>query len=98
MDTRMTSELVCHALNMAYGRRKPAPGLIFHSDRGSRFRLKESLQTDCSSYGESRLKHFPSGDGATTVEIRLVRLRSISNIDQSMSNHPIDASKGQLLR
>lgn len=37
MNTRMTSELVCNALNMAYWRRKPGPGLIFHSDRGSQY-------------------------------------------------------------
>jgi transposase InsO family protein len=35
MADHMRAELVCHALNMAIERRRPDPGLIFHSDRGS---------------------------------------------------------------
>ncbi|WP_440030641.1 DDE-type integrase/transposase/recombinase, partial [Chromobacterium amazonense] len=34
MDGRMTRELVMDALRMARFRRKPAPGLLHHSDRG----------------------------------------------------------------
>ena len=34
---RMTRQLVLDALRMAIGGRKPAPGLIFHSDRGSQY-------------------------------------------------------------
>jgi putative transposase len=37
MDARMTKELVIRALRMAYFRRKPKPGLIHHSDRGSQY-------------------------------------------------------------
>lgn len=37
MDARMTRELVLAALRMAYWKRKPAPGLIHHSDRGSQY-------------------------------------------------------------
>ena len=37
MSHRMTGELVKDALRMAYWRRKPAPGVIFHSDRGSQY-------------------------------------------------------------
>jgi transposase InsO family protein len=33
----MTRQLVLDALRMAKARRKPAPGLIFHSDRGSQY-------------------------------------------------------------
>ena len=33
----MTRQLVLDALRMAYATRKPAPGLIFHSDRGSQY-------------------------------------------------------------
>lgn len=46
---RMTTDIVLDALTMAWFRRKPAPGLIHHSDRGSQYashafqaRLKES--------------------------------------------------------
>ena len=33
----MTKQLVIDAILMAIWRRKPAPGLIFHSDRGSQY-------------------------------------------------------------
>src|ERR1019366_8385601 len=34
---RMTADIVVDALTMAWFRRKPAPGLIHHSDRGSQY-------------------------------------------------------------
>jgi len=37
MGDRMGAQLVVDALRMAWFRRKPAPGLIFHSDRGSQY-------------------------------------------------------------
>ena len=37
----MTRELVLEALRMAWATRKPAPGLIFHSDRGSQYACHE---------------------------------------------------------
>lgn len=37
MAERMKAELVCEALKSAYWRRKPAPGLILHTDRGSQY-------------------------------------------------------------
>lgn len=37
MDERMTRELAMDALRMARFRRKPAPGLLHHSDRGSQY-------------------------------------------------------------
>lgn len=37
MNERMRADLVCDALKSAYWRRKPAPGLILHSDRGSQY-------------------------------------------------------------
>ena len=37
MDKRMKAKLVIDALAMAYWRRKPSPGLIHHSDRGSQY-------------------------------------------------------------
>lgn len=41
MNQRMTREVVKDALRMACWRRKPAPGVIFHSDRGSQYCSKE---------------------------------------------------------
>lgn len=37
MDERMTKQLVCDALRAAYWRKKPAAGLLHHSDRGSQY-------------------------------------------------------------
>ena len=47
LQDRMTSKLVSDALLMAICRRKPSPGLIFHSDRGSQY---------CSSQFQELLK------------------------------------------
>jgi hypothetical protein len=38
MGETITAELACRALDMAWYSRVPAPGLIFHSDRGSQCR------------------------------------------------------------
>eukprot|EP00362_Geleiidae_sp_MMETSP1317_P001352 CAMPEP_0201282174 /NCGR_PEP_ID=MMETSP1317-20130820/5005_1 /ASSEMBLY_ACC=CAM_ASM_000770 /TAXON_ID=187299 /ORGANISM="Undescribed Undescribed, Strain Undescribed" /LENGTH=146 /DNA_ID=CAMNT_0047594151 /DNA_START=1772 /DNA_END=2212 /DNA_ORIENTATION=+ len=37
MSNRLKKELVINALRMAIWRRRPRPGLIFHSDRGSQY-------------------------------------------------------------
>ncbi len=37
MGAHMTSRLVCDALEQAINRRKSAPGLLLHSDRGSQY-------------------------------------------------------------
>ena len=37
MDSRMTKTLVVDALRSAYWRKKPSPGLLHHSDRGSQY-------------------------------------------------------------
>jgi len=37
MSERITADLVCRALSSAYWQRKPAAGLIMHSDRGSQY-------------------------------------------------------------
>ena len=37
MDSRMTRELVMGALRMARFRRRPPPGVLHHSDRGSQY-------------------------------------------------------------
>jgi putative transposase len=44
MADHMRAELVCDALGMAIETRRPAPGLIFHSDRGTQLGLKGSSQ------------------------------------------------------
>ncbi len=37
MADHMRAELVCDALRMAVGARRPGPGLIWHSDRGTQY-------------------------------------------------------------
>lgn len=44
MSERITAELVCQALKAAYWHRKPAPGLIMHSDRGSQYASRQHRQ------------------------------------------------------
>ena len=44
MKPHMRTELVTDALHMAWFRRHPAPGLIFHSDRGSQYCADEFLR------------------------------------------------------
>jgi transposase InsO family protein len=41
LDSTMAVSLVRKALHMAIGRRKPEPGLIHHSDRGSQYASTE---------------------------------------------------------
>ena len=41
LNKRMTKKLVINALQMAIWRRRPLPGLIFHSDRGSQYCSKD---------------------------------------------------------
>lgn len=50
MDSRMTRELVMNALRMARFRRKPAPGLLHHSDRGSQY-CSSDYQALLGEYG-----------------------------------------------
>jgi len=49
VGSRMTVELVLDALDQAYERRKPAPGLIHHSDRGSQY-ASEDYQKRLKTY------------------------------------------------
>ncbi len=37
LKSRMTKDLIINALQMAIWRRRPSPGLLFHSDRGSQY-------------------------------------------------------------
>jgi len=44
MGIRMATQLVIDALTMAVRQRRPSPGLIFHSDRGSQYTSKAYLR------------------------------------------------------
>ena len=50
MSERIDAELVCQALRSACWQRKPAPGLLLHSDRGAQYASHE-FQRKLGSYG-----------------------------------------------
>lgn len=50
LKPRMTADIVTDALTMAWFRRKPASGLIHHSDRGSQY-ASHALQAKLTEYG-----------------------------------------------
>ncbi len=50
MDATMTRQLVIDALRMAWFRRKPPSGLIFHSDRGSQY-ASGDFQAQLGAFG-----------------------------------------------
>jgi putative transposase len=70
MSDRLHAELVCQALQMAYWRRKPTPGLIMHSDRGSQyasdrcrrlikdFRMLQSVSRKANCWDNSPMESF----------------------------------------
>ena len=47
---RMTADIVCDALAMAWFRRRPEPGVIFHSDRGSQY-ASHAMSAKLAAYG-----------------------------------------------
>jgi putative transposase len=50
MNEQMTRQLVIDALRMAWFRRRPAAGLIFHSDRGRQY-ASEDFQRELKAFG-----------------------------------------------
>jgi putative transposase len=50
LKPRMTADIVIDALTMAWFRRKPAPGLLHHSDRGSQY-ASQAFQERLKEYG-----------------------------------------------
>ena len=50
IQAHMQTSLVTDALRMAWFRRRPAPGLIFHSDRGSQY-CSHAFQDTLAEYG-----------------------------------------------
>ena len=65
IDARMTSELAVAAIRMAVQRRRPAPGTVVHSDRGSQFRSRRfQAELDRSGLVGSMGRVGAAGDNA----------------------------------
>ena len=70
LSERMKAQVVCDALKMAYWRRKPAAGLIMHSDRGvqyaseehrgliSEYRMVQSMSRKANCWDNSPMESF----------------------------------------
>ena len=50
LKSRMTADIVTDALTMAWFRRKPTPGVLHHSDRGSQY-ASRAFQDKLTDYG-----------------------------------------------
>ena len=50
LKPRMTADIVTDALTMAWCRKRPAPGLLYHSDRGSQY-ASHAVQDKLQAYG-----------------------------------------------
>jgi len=50
LGNRITKQLVINALRMSVWRRRPTPGLIFHTDRGSQY-CSNAFQKELEKYG-----------------------------------------------
>ena len=70
MGDRLHADLVCQALKAAYWRRKPAPGLIMHSDRGCQyashahrqliadFKMQQSMSRTANCWDNAPMESF----------------------------------------
>jgi putative transposase len=86
MSERMSAKLVCDALQMAYWRRRPAPGLLMHSDRGCQYAsaeyrklLKQFHMTQSMSRKGNCWNNAPTESFFKTLKVeRTYRLRYTS--------------------
>ncbi len=51
LSQKITADLVCAALESAWKARRPEPGLVFHSDRGSQYCSAEVVNLATETYG-----------------------------------------------
>jgi putative transposase len=50
MSERLHADIIVDAINMAYNRRNPMPGALFHSDRGVQY-ASENVRRKLAAYG-----------------------------------------------
>ena len=79
MDTTMTSRLVCDALSMATRRRRPAAGLLHHSDRGSQYAC-EAYRSLLAAHGIA-YTHIPVPFDAPTPD-------HVAALAEALATHP----------
>jgi len=90
---RMTAELVCEALDAAVKARRPPPGLVFHSDRGSqyasrvfrrrlwRYRMRQSMSAKGNCWDNAVAESF-----FATLKKELVRNQAFPSRDAARSD------------
>ena len=90
---RMTADLVCEALDAAVRARRPPPGLVFHSDRGSqyaskvfrrrlfRYRMKQSMSRKGNCWDNAVAESF-----FATLKKELVRNHAFATRDAARSD------------
>ena len=90
MQPHMQSSLVTDALKMAWFRRRPAPGLIFHSDRGSQYTSNEhkELLKEHKMVGSMSRKGNPYDNAPMESFFRLLKVehvykRSFATLEQA---------------
>ena len=90
MSERIKADLVCDALRSAYWRRKPLPGLIVHTDRGSQyaggrhcqlladFRMVQSMSRRANCWDNAPMESF-----FKTLKVERVYQRTYQTRDQA---------------
>jgi len=93
METRLTDDLTIKALDMALGRRRPPPGLVHHSDRGSQYasskyqaHLKEaeaiaSMSRTGNAYDNAPIESFFATLKTELIHHRRYRTRYEAKVD-----------------
>jgi len=96
INKRMTADLVCKALDMAIKNKRPAKGLIIHSDRGSQYCshayhqfIKQHQFTGSMSGKGNHYEHSPSPCTRVSVSQTLT-------FPPSFDNAPIESFWGVL--
>ena len=90
MSERIKADLVCQALKSAYWRRKPAPGLIMHTDRGSQYasendraRIKDYAVVQSMSRKANCWDNSPMESFFKTLKVELVHQLRYATLAQA---------------
>jgi transposase InsO family protein len=89
----MTRELVISALRMAWFRRKPATGLIHHSDRGSQY-ASHDYQAVLKEYGMTASMSRKGNCWENEFQCRpSARIISVTRPEKKQGRTPLNTSK-----